>query len=407
MKVAAFRLLGLYFIFLVFLPFSGYAYVSIQGGAQIINKDLRAAAVLMLFLLITLIFVQACRLDRVPKSVFALSSPFVYGIFVSMVRNSPDEYLSYVLRLVSFVMIFWIAYLWAKNSFGRWKKFTRNVVVFSTVIYLLQAIIDVGMSRALTMNGAVRLPGSVGSPPGYASVCMLFLIGNIYFLLKERRKIYLLLSTLLVICAFFTGTRAIAVLCLLLLGWGFIDHYRSPYIKAIVLSIVVAVAPLLINWIFFSTEIGSRIALALQDQGNDTSTNFRVMILTTYFSRITSLELWFGLGIGGFPNWFMDKTGIQDVGPHFEFLWALSELGIAGSIIYLSTIIGASWYFLRGSVRSRNKTDALFICVLMFAQQIIFQFTNPLYFYQLCVPLLFLLGGLLGSAQHTTAKYLN
>lgn len=401
MKSANIRTVGLYFLFLVFLPFTGYVYVAIRGGEQIINKELRAAMVFGLFLHVGLLFVLTRGKNRIPWCVMGIGSFFLYGIIVSIMRNSPDEYLSYVLRIASFVMIFWVSYSWARTSHEKWWRFFRNIIVGSAIIYIAQSFVDLAAGRALTMNGAVRLPGSVGSPPGYASICMVFLIANLYLLMKTRGNLYLSLSGLLVACSFLTGTRAIAVLCLACFIAAFVFYHRSIYVRATFLFLVAALTPFLIQWVSADTEIGSRIAIAVQDQANDTSTNFRVMILTTYFSKISASELIFGLGIGGFPGWFQAQTSIQDVGPHFEFLWALSELGLVGAAIYLLALFTGAWRVLFGHLRAVGRLDCAFTLILIFSQQIIFQFTNPLYFYQLCVPLLFFLGGMLGAAAQT------
>ena len=399
MKSAGSRAIGLYVLFFVFLPFTGYAYVRIQGGEQIINKDARAAAVLGLFALVAAIFIMSCRIRRIPRGVLGIGSFFVYGIVVSVMRNSPDEYLSYLLRVAAFVMIFWIAHTWSRADYERWLKFMRSVVIGSSLIYVGQSLIDIAAARALAMNGAIRLPGSVGSPPGYASICMLFLLANLYLLMKTKARLHLALGALLLVCSFLTGTRAIAVLCLLVFVMAFIFYHRSIYMRVGILLVMAGLAPFLVQWVLNDTDIGSRIALAVQDQANDTSTNFRVMILNTYFSRISASELVFGLGIGGFPTWFAAQTGILDVGPHFEFLWALAELGVIGTAIYVVVLCATAWGTLRRRRRSLSRVDAWFILLLLFAQQLIFQFTNPLYFYQLCVPLLFLLGGMLGGIQ--------
>lgn len=399
MKAAGFKAIALYALFFVFLPFTGYAYVKIQGGEQIINKDVRAVAVLALFALVAMIFMMSCRMQRVPCDVLGMGSFFGYGIIVSVMRNSPDVYLSYLVRVGAFIMIFWIAHAWAKTNYGRWLKFMRRVVIGSSLIYVFQSLIDLATLRALAMNGAIRFPGSVGSPPGYASICMLFLLANAYLLMITRARLHLVLSALLLVCSFLTGTRAIAVLCLLIFAVAFTFHHRSIYVRAGIFIAGMGLAPFLVQWMWTGTDIGSRIALAVQDQANDTSANFRMMILQTYFSRITASELIFGLGIGGFPNWFASQTGIVDVGPHFEFLWALAELGVIGTSIYIAVLCTSAWRVLRLRRTLLSHIDVGFILLLLFAQQLIFQFTNPLYFYQLCVPLLFLLGGMFGGMR--------
>ncbi|MFM0324948.1 O-antigen ligase family protein [Caballeronia glebae] len=398
MKSSKFLSLGMYFLFLVYLPLTGYTYVSIRGGSQIIDKNVRAGVVLILFGIVATLFALTRRVDSIPRSVVGLGSFFLYGFAVSVVRNSPDEYLSYFLRIGSLVLVFWIAYSWAKKNRWDWWRFTRNIVTGSTLIYVAQSLVDLLAGRALAMNGAVRFPGSLGSPPGYASVCMIFLLANIYFLVCTRSRLHLLLSLLLVVCSFLTGTRAIAVTGLLALILALIAYHRSIYLRVILLFATFILAPVVVGWILNNTEIGSRVELSFNNQGNDTSTNFRLMILSTYFSRISISQLLFGLGVGGFPKWFAAQTAIEDVGPHFEFLWALSELGLVGSVIYILAVWGSTrWVFSRK--RQLGWAERISVLVLTFSQQLIFQFTNPLYFYQLCVPALFMLGGMFGSER--------
>ncbi|MDR5744245.1 O-antigen ligase family protein [Caballeronia sp. LZ029] len=398
MKSSRLTALGLYFLFLVYLPFTGYSYVSIRGGSQIIDKDVRAAVILLLFAMIAALFVLTRRVDSVPRCVIGLGSFFFYGLAISAMRNSPQEYVSYFLRIASIVLIFWMSYSWAKRDRDEWWRFARNIVVGSSLIYVAQSVIDLLAGRALAMNGAIRFPGSLGSPPGYASVCMIFLLANTYFLLRTRSKIHLALSLLLVVCSFLTGTRAIAVAGLLVLSLTVVAYHRSIYVRAILLLVTFSIAPFAIGWVLNNTEIGSRVALSLGDQGNDTSTNFRLMILSTYFSHISTSQFVFGLGIGGFPKWFEAQTSIQDVGPHFEFLWALSELGVVGSGIYILVLFGGARLVLSRRSQS-SRAERISALVLILCQQLIFQFTNPLYFYQLCLPALFMLGGMLGSER--------
>ncbi|AQG99885.1 hypothetical protein A9R05_14480 [Burkholderia sp. KK1] len=398
MKSSKFLKLGLYFLFLVYLPFTGYLYVTIRGGAQIIDKDIRAAVILLLFAGVATLFVLTRRIETIPRSVVGLGSFFFYGLGVSVLRNSPDEYLSYCLRIASFVLIFWIAYSWARTDRASWWRFVRNIVVASTLIYAAESLFDLVAGRELAMNGALRFPGSLGSPPGYASVCMIVLLANIHFLMRTRSPLHLLLSVVLVVCSFLTGTRAIAVAGLLALSFALVFYHRSAYLRVILLIVACSIAPFAIAWVLNNTELGSRVTLSFTDQGNDTSTNFRLMILATYFSSISTSQFIFGLGLGGFPTWFEAQTGIQDVGPHFEFLWALSELGVVGSVVYVLALIGGAKSVLSGR-RQATKVEKISALILIFSQQLIFQFTNPLYFYQLCIPTLFMLGGLLGSER--------
>ncbi|WP_348815921.1 O-antigen ligase family protein [Halomonas sp. H10-59] len=355
------------------------------------QRSARALMVSMIWLLSLVVFIYNIRnINEISPFHIIFIIFTVYATLVAVVRGGTVDAISPLLRLSTYMMFSLV-------FFNLLNKEEKRVIVKLQVFFLVfalccicQTIYDYIFGRSILMNGANRYFGSVGSPVGFAAICFVNLCASCYFWINLRKNSWLIVSISLVLVVFMTATRATSVVGIFVLLFAVFIYLRKPY--KIVFCILTPFFIVLVYYffdVFFRVEdIGaiSRLMKTLDGDALDNSSSFRMFILDTVSDNITIDELLFGNGLGSFNSWFLDKTGINGVAPHFEVLWIVFEFGLVPFVIVfiysLSLLLISFLNYVEGVVRSDNF---FIILMALLIPQVFLQLSNPFYFYQFVV----------------------
>lgn len=370
---------------LVALP--GYYFTEVSDTGQAVNSTFRFAVVLSVLFLLSGRLLLLPRI-AVPKMTAALFGFVAFGLLVAVVRNTPVSYVPTAVR--------WFIYFLCVVLFFNMKgalQLLRKYYLVTFLIYVFSAVWDMLTGRSMDINSALRVVGSVGSAPGLAAAIYVSAIGCLFFNLgKTRNLLFVIFSAATAIL--FTKTRFILVAFMLVAGMYLALAAEKGARLKIILSVValmVCMAAYMVN----SSDIMQRFIVSAADLENDSSSVFRLLILTTLWENFGGRDLITGLGLGYFPLWFQSMTGVEGVAPHFEVVGIVTEAGLIGLALYLA---GLSHLLARGYQCCRNSRNAgLFYvtALLLLSMQTTLQFANPGYFYQVMIPIFLTVGALL------------
>lgn len=377
--------------------------VVVMGHMELIfpdaQKNIRISLIFFIFFCAVVSFILALsaslRLHFVLLNIFFC---IAYSFVIAVVRGEAVGAFSSVLRLITFGLVAAIVYKTVVLDDRSADIYIARFFVTVSVLVIGQTVYDFATDRYVFMNGGDRYFGSVGSPIGFAASTLTLLTGVLYYWLRFGRSFYLLLGFGLVWVTLMTGTRSIALFALCLVWYAsavFLTKWRRC-IFILSTPMIVLVAILLLS----NSDFATRLENTYSAGGLDNSTSFRVFILDTYFSKISLREIVYGLGLGGFHQWFLEKTGIENVAPHFEVLWVLAEFGIVGVVVYIVTATALLIKFFR--LKYRDASLWFGFMTIGSLHQLFLQVANPFYFYQFYLPYAILLGLLLSRLRTVT-----
>ncbi|WP_156156566.1 O-antigen ligase family protein [Pseudomonas tussilaginis] len=323
----------------------------------------------------------------------------LYAFCVSVLRGEAVGALSSLLRLASFGLMVSLVYKSLMSNGARTEIYVLRFFTITSFFLIVQIAFDYFTERYVFMNGGIRYYGSVGSPIGLAASSVPLLVGLLYYWIRSGSLSFFVLALGIVWVILMTGTRSITFFALCLVWYAcvvYLSNWRR-YLFVLGTPLLVMMAVLLLS----DTDFATRLQNTYSSGGVDNSTSFRIFILETYFSNITLSEVVFGLGLGGFHQWFLQQTGVENVAPHFELLWLLSEFGVFGMLVYFLTGFALVVRFLR----KRDGRDASLWFVFVstgLVHQGFLQVANPFYFYQFYLPYAVLVGVLLFRLSSST-----
>lgn len=377
----------LHFILFVQIIIGGYFHYSVENNLLVLDIQARAATQILIALtLLAIVFVYGrFRNDNI---VYFLALWLIYPSLVSLLRF-PDEAFGAILRLVCY----WLAFISGPYLLNNYDS-RKTLFVLLLLSLLLFIIIDYAAGRTIFINNIDRALGNIGSPIGFAAFCAI--VGLLAFSYTRSIVGFVIAESIVFIGLLSTGTRSVTVLILIML-FGMFVMKRAELLRKIMRILVgfFIVFSSLILMIFF-TDTGGRIyETLLADKSSDHSTGFRFYIFNIVKEHFRLSDYLFGLGINGFPSWFEHKTGISGIAPHSEVLWLLVELGIIGSLFYFLFLIYAIIILRKKYAKNIIRREEWLLALsLLFAQQFIFQFANPMYFYQVMIIIFMYLGSL-------------
>ncbi|HGY9624952.1 O-antigen ligase family protein [Pseudomonas putida] len=357
-----------------------------------IQKDFRIIFIAVLFVCVSFVFIlDFAKSGGMHFVVFCVLFSVFYSFGVSVATGGIISGLSPLLRLLTFAFMVSIIYKFMLKEEQKANRYISNFFLLSSILVVLQTVSDLFMMRYTFMNGGIRYFGSVGSPIGFAVSAFTLLAGVLYYWVRSGSVLSFVISVALLWVIVMTGTRSIAffALCLVWFACAVCLKKWRRYIFILGTPLLGVVVMLLLS----GSGFVSRLENTYNSGTLDNSSSFRVFILETYFSNIQPMQAIFGFGLGGFHQWFLDRTGIENVAPHFEFLWVLSEFGVLGVLIY---VLSAFWLLYKFLKKRRCDSSLWFAFVAIGCMhQVFLQVANPFYFYQFYLTYAVLLGILL------------
>lgn len=382
-------------VFALTCPILGFISNS-EANENVNYNTLRAYEIIITFTLAAIFYAFYKRHASLSKLSLSLIIIMIYGAVVSFGNDRLIEPISYIFRILTFILVFEISRNQSQQNNEKWSSQTYLMLTIMLGLYAVEILFQHLSGQVKFFNNAYRFDASINSAIGLATTLSVLMMGLLYIWLKTGNTRALLLSLLALALIFLTATRSISVLSALLLWLAFILKQKLSA-KIITLGL----SPIAIIGIIAALpkDLGliERFQDALSVGSTDTSSTFRQLIIDIYFQNITYTELFFGIGLGSFPSWFQAHSGISGVAPHFEWLWITAEFGLLIFLLYMAAVLYATIHIV---IRNRTKRELVFlgVCVIT-GHQTIFQLANPLYFYQAYIPFAILLGIYLTNAH--------
>lgn len=374
-------------LYILFISLSGLLY-NRAATTSILELDPVARAVALIVGLIGSLLLVLTVKPRLHRAVIILAFFIIYGGMVGVVIGGLTNTASSVIRFCTYLLVFVFAY-----SVPRPLEATYRIVGIMGCVYVGSALFDLLVGRNLQINQAHRIMGTVGSPIGFAGALYVTMVGALFLWAVGRRRSFLLLGIACVTAIFATGTRSVSVGALFVIVlWSFLAlrSLSGRIVYAVMFCIVGVIAfPILLP----KLEVVHRLLAIINGESLDPSSSFRFYILKTVWNRIEGWEIIYGVGLGGFSPWFQKVTGIDGVGPHWEFLWLLMEGGVIGIVLYMLAIITIlCTLVVHRSLILPCKHLVMFGLLSVSAQMTVLHFANPLWFPQIMIPLFFYMG---------------
>ncbi len=263
-------------------------------------------------------------------------------IFISLIGflfNSPIEVIPSFLR---FFMYFLVALLTYNYILGNGlESFDRKLKQFTLILFFIAIFFgfyEVIFLNIRFMNGAFRFSGSfLGHPLANAMFLGITMILWLEYYVAPQRNIWGLIGLALLFYLFLnTHSRMpLAFLFLSFFAYYFLKEKRAvKFLKSLTLIAFIFIGLYLL---ITRTEISPRLKkLAVSENAfKDPSTNTRLLIIENSISGMTDAEKLFGIGIGGFNNFYAEITDKDGVAAHNNFLLFFVEGGIIGLLLFL------------------------------------------------------------------------
>jgi O-antigen ligase len=168
--------------------------------------------------------------------------------------------------------------------------------------------------------------------------CLLILYSELVIKSSSNHK--RLLHILLFLSIFYlfirTGSRALLVtyfisylILYILTAEGFFQK-----LKVLTISAFIAFSGIVV---ILNTSISPRLRLALTSEKTiyDPSTLKRISIVTNSLDQFQKENIWFGIGLGGFNEFYFEAGGEKGIAAHNNYLLFLIEAGAIGLSIYI------------------------------------------------------------------------
>ncbi len=381
-------------IFTIFTLFSGYSFNSPMETVLLVNYEIRAICLIILVLLSVILVISDITLIRFPLILFICSFHILYTMLIAIIFQSPDTYISSVIRWTTYLLIF----LYFYSSPHSERLFRFMILLFSTVL-IIQCTFDILLERGISINNANRIGASIGSAIGLAGALFILGLCTSYLHINTGKRVYLLFSILFGVLIVFTGTRSILVAYALFIPFLYfvsIERFLIRVFFSIFYAFLIACSAYVV---LFYTDVGGRFLF--DSIASDSSSSFRLLIIGTVINDFSGTNQILGLGIGGFPSWFKSRTGLSGIAPHLELLGLYTEGGLTGTALYVVGMLITAWVlYRRGRKTGSYSTIYWFSLICLTSSQTALQLSNPAYFYQLMVPLC----AALGMSFHVLSK---
>lgn len=360
-----------------------------RAGSQVfINRNLRAVFQLISLSILAFYFITSFRIKNKFANEIAILwfLPYLYMSLIALFRgqlvDSSAEMARYTILFFSF---------YAGASIGK-------IRLMQPLFFVAFLIVNIGIvlyffgSGFVNLNSAQRATGALASPMGFAMFASIVAIG-LCVIQKRMSPIIFLLVFGCLVALVLTAARSILVLTLIFIT---IILFARKIKKTTQIAVVFTLSIL----IYVSYQLGFLDRFGLSGL-SDSSSTFRSTIFSVVTSETDLGVVIFGVGLGGFSEWFLDRTAISGVAPHAEIFKYIIEAGYLGSALKLACSMIAFHSIIKNTKGTPYSISV--ICILFFSFDVIYQFANPGYFYFSGAILLALLGAYCGEVGSSNA----
>ena len=360
----------LYFISMTFAVSSSTRYL---GGLNIEGIDHRIISTIGLLLCGSFSFLI------LRFNVEYLISSLILSLYtlLSILQNDFIQVLPTAARYLLYLNMFFIGVQMGPETYKVANKYIKNGMYFFLYLIIISIALQFLTESAIFKNSANRYSGYYGE---YASgFSLLASLVTIYFATRKDMPFMQKFGIVLILC-FVIGlseTRAIFVGTVALSSYAFYIQSQSKHKIFILVSMVVSL--LFVTYAVLSGQMLSRMSILFS--GDDTSAMFRLFITNVVFSNFRSDDIYFGIGIGGFNEYFYSLTGFENIAVHNDLLLFVVEAGILGIIFYIYFFLLMPLFRVIIAFLSEDKRDIGGVIIFIGGGALSF-LHNPLYYYQ-------------------------
>lgn len=356
---------------IVFSVSSGWLYVKYDQFSLSYDFSIRAATITVCLLLtLGVVFPGITKYKSVELYELLGVAYFLYLVGISVIRYGPTQVISPSFRII---ILFLLIRVIRKLSLSD----LQRVFLVGSFVFVVEGFLGLYLFESGTnINGMWRLGGPIGSASGYAALFFLVNAGSI-MIGRSRAflSIFLYMSSFYLVFA--TGSRSVLI-STVLFGALILLLKAGPLIKVIFISGCILFSPSLLSFLADFPIIDRFTAIAAG--GLDNSSLYRLFILKTFVANVSGSELFFGLGLNGFPTWFEHVTGDAGVAPHIELLTLVAEGGVLGLGLFFGLCVS-----LLSALKKRGLGDLTFgskfvLLIILSAPVSVFILLNPTYF---------------------------
>jgi hypothetical protein len=359
---------------LLFSVSSGWLYVDYSGSALKYDFYLRAIIICTTCLITFLgyLFVNGPNF----KNPFFIYLFALYVIYTFLLVVARGDFFSGISPSIRFITLYFFFVLSMRTCYK------KNIFILRTfsLWVVIEGLLSLHFFEAgIFINGMWRLGGPIGSASGYAALLFLVNLASLFTwsCKYEPKSLSFLLYFFSFYLLFATGSRSVLFFTGLFSVTFLLLYFRIG-MKIISLSLVTLLSPFLLE-IFTKSQIYKRIGHLIIGN-DDNSLGYREYISETYFENISTIELFFGLGLNGFPKWFEGISGDSGVAPHMELLTILIEGGVIGSVFFLFACLSLILYLKKHNSFGRHFHIRWLSLFIFSAPLVAFIALNPTYF---------------------------
>lgn len=330
------------------------------------------------------------RVNIVPRQMFFVLICFIFIIIipaiVGILQNSIIETMPNFLRFCTYVFSFFFFYFFSYANLYTIRNLDRTIK-FISVVLLIFSIVQVARDEMIYMNGAYRLSSIYGlTPAGFALITLVF---SVYFYSQIYVKknggnyslvplIFFMINTIMM--AMTQSRQSLMTLILLI---GMFHFLRSKKLYKIITLFIISFLMYGFYWLVVNTDLFPRLTQMLFNYASDSSTHTRITIITKSYEHLGLENIIYGIGLGGFNQFYYGVSGDLGVAAHNDFFLFFVEGGVLSLFFYCSLLIGGAFFWLNAIKRGG---ETYFTPFLIFCALYILSFlNNPFYYPQVQV----------------------
>ena len=389
LKISVIKFLAITIFFVILISSMSYSlfyYSGIEARGDGI-KIFRFGLLFLIFYLCILFYVGRKKLiKKYPFLIFL--GLILFSFFVSILNNSPRDYIASFFRYLSYLALANIVYTLVVQKGESWILivFKRFNCIF-LIISILFGYYEIFSGQVQYLNEDYRVAG----PFRFHQLAFgMFLFVNLISFYElsikgEKDQYKKIWKVILYLACFYlfirTGSRALLITYFLAYFILFFLKERSFYrrFRIVILSIVLTILAL---GALLGTNISPRLTKIFISENpfNDGSTMSRIAIHVNSFEGFLHQNQFIGIGLGGFTSFYRDLTGADGIAAHNNYLLFLVEGGYLGLFLFLAFQI-SMFLFLRKNLNQGNNSVIKVGFLLFIGIDILSSMQNNYYFF--------------------------
>lgn len=305
------------------------------------------------------------KLDKAFFIFCGLYGFFLFLVILSSIINSPEDSVVSIFKYVFCFVVFLIVYIVGKTM----KHLERDiavVIVFSSLLVAIHVWISSFILNSSFLSGSLFLITEEGKNQIAAYLAILCSINFAYIVNKTNviSKFLLVLSFFIHFYAlFYTFSRSALISFFIASIVLVLSSNRSILEKLKIFSLFIIV--LILGLSVISSVSDDKKALLenninsiveFKDQGESTSISVRSGMINDGLNMFYESPI-----IGNGPNSFFERFGVAS---HNTYIQLLSEIGVLGTISFLSMVMFTLYYSAKNNVLFFSATLCLFIAMV-------------------------------------------